>query len=85
MADSITKLRVAQPATYRIQIQGLLDESWSEHFGGLAVVPSCAAGHEGLTILHGQVLDQVMLLGILNRLCDLGLPIRAVEWLPHLE
>jgi hypothetical protein len=34
-----------------------------------------------VTILTGQVLDQMMLMGILNRLSDLGLPIRSVEWL----
>ena len=81
MADNSTRLRVAQPATYRIQIQGVLDESWADHFGGLTITPPRSVERGLPTVLTGQVLDQVMLLGILNRLCDLGLPIRSVEWL----
>ncbi|MEZ4862726.1 MAG: hypothetical protein R3C14_15530 [Caldilineaceae bacterium] len=81
MAHSTVRLRVAQPATYRIKIQGALDESWADYFGGLQINQIPLADQASLTVLTGQVLDQVMLLGILNRLCDLGLPIRSVEWL----
>ena len=81
MANNMARLRVAQPATYRIQIQGVLDESWADHFGGLTITQTPLVDQKPLTILTGQVTDQIMLLGVLNRLCDLGLPIRSVEWL----
>ncbi|MEM7132537.1 MAG: hypothetical protein AAF702_39910 [Chloroflexota bacterium] len=81
MANNSARLRVAQRATYRIQIQGFLDDSWADHFGGLAITSAPSTAQESMTIITGQVLDQMMLLGILNRLCDLGLPIRSVEWL----
>lgn len=81
MTHSTIGLRVAQPATYRIRIQGTLDESWADYFGGLRISQIQLADQAPLTVLTGQVLDQVMLLSILNRLCDLGLPIRSVEGL----
>lgn len=81
MVNNTTRLRIAQPAAYRIQIQGVLDESWTDYFEGLKISQIQFANQVPLTVLTGQVLDQIMLLSILNRLCDLGLPIRSVEWL----
>ncbi len=81
MANNTARLRLDQPATYRIQIQGALDETWADYFGGLTITQTPLLDQEPMTILTGQVLDQMMLLGILNRLGDLGLPVRSVEWL----
>jgi hypothetical protein len=60
---------------YEITVQGLLDESWSEWFGGLEV-----ASHEsGETVLTGPVRDQSALHGLLSKIRDLGLPLLRVE------
>ncbi len=76
-----TKLELYQPAQYRICVQGMLDASWADIFAGLAITCDSTAGHGPLTILTGQVLDQAMLVGVLNGLYGLGLPLLSVEWL----
>ncbi|MEM7119232.1 MAG: hypothetical protein AAF614_42840 [Chloroflexota bacterium] len=81
MTANTTRLRLGQPAAYCIKAQGILDASWADHFEGLTISQSQPVAQEPLTVLTGQVVDQLMLLGILNRLCNLGLPICSVEWL----
>src|SRR5512141_1317109 len=60
---------------YEICIGGQLDSSWSEWFEGLEM-HSCG---ENWTILCGRVADQAALLGILNKLCRLNLPLVSVN------
>jgi hypothetical protein len=62
------------PSFYQIQVRGTLDESWSDWFDGFSV-----ARQDGETLLAGQVLDQVALLGILAKINDLGLVILSVK------
>ncbi|MGA2478117.1 MAG: hypothetical protein ABSG63_05135 [Spirochaetia bacterium] len=59
---------------YRITVRGLLDESWSSSFSGLAITH----GHDGMTRLFGSMADQSALHGVLNRLRDLNLEIISV-------
>lgn len=81
MKDKAKRLCLGQSARYQIKVQGVLDDSWSDYFGGLTITQEQPAKQETITILTGQVVDQLMLLGMLNRLCNLGLPICSVEWL----
>jgi hypothetical protein len=60
---------------YEICIGARLDGSWSEWFEGLDMLP-CG---ENWTILCGHVADQAALLGILNKLCRLNLPLVSVN------
>ena len=60
---------------YEICIGGQLDSSWSEWFEGFEMH---ACGERG-TILCGRVADQAALLGILNKLCRLNLPVVSVN------
>jgi hypothetical protein len=73
------RLRLDQPATYRIKVQGRLGERWSDWFGGMAI--SVENGDDGTTVttLTGTVADQVALYGLLSRIRDLGLPLLLVE------
>jgi hypothetical protein len=80
MPPNQTKLKLSQPACYRICVQGVLDESWADYFSGLTVACDPSAGPYPVTILSGQVLDQAMLLGVLNGLYGLGLCLLWVEW-----
>jgi hypothetical protein len=64
-----------QPTTYRIKVQGHLDEHWSEWFDGMAVTHD---EHDD-TVLTGQVADQSALYGLLNKMRDIGLPLLLVE------
>jgi hypothetical protein len=59
--------------SYRIQVQGPLDEEWSEWFGGLVIK---AEGN--VSTLTAADLDQAALRGILCRLWDLNLVLISV-------
>jgi hypothetical protein len=60
---------------YEICIGAQLDASWSEWFEGLEMHP-CG---KSWTLLCGHVADQAALLGILNKLCRLNLPLVSVN------
>lgn len=77
-----TKLKLHQPAHYRIGVQGVLDDSWSDMFAGLTITCNPTPGSGPITILNGQVIDQAMLLGVLSGLYNLGLCLLWVQWLP---
>lgn len=63
--------------TYRITVQGRLDESWSRWLSGLTI--ECASTDDSVvTTLTGPVVDQSALRGILNKLWDLNLTLFSV-------
>lgn len=77
-----TRLRLDQPATYRIEVLGRLDPSWA---GWLrAAELQVERGDDGgpVTILVVEVTDQAALYGCLSHLRDLGLPLLLVCYLP---
>jgi hypothetical protein len=78
--NSMRHLSVSSPAQYRITVQGGLDSSWSVTFG-MKVAGALDSEHRPLTTLTGEVKDQAMLMGVLNYVYDLGMPLIAVEWL----
>ena len=63
-----------QARQYEIRIEGHLDARWTAWFDGLALT------HEpdGTTVLHGPVVDQAALHGLLQKVRDLGLPLVSV-------
>jgi len=73
------KLRSDTPATYRVRVQGILDEHWSDRLGGLTITTTGQTSEAPVTTLSGQLLDQSGLLGVLNTLHDLRLPLLSVE------
>jgi hypothetical protein len=81
MEPNRARLKLHQPASYRIRVQGALDESWAADFTGLTLACAPNALPAGMTILTGRMADQAALLGLLNRLYGLGLPLLSVEWL----
>ncbi len=62
------------PLYYRIRVKGHLDLTWSAWFDGLTLT------HEanGDTTLHGPVMDQAALYGLISKARDLGLTLIAV-------
>jgi hypothetical protein len=74
-------LRLHTPATYCLRLQGILDESWSEHLSDMTICVSQAEGEAPVTKLTGRLLDQAVLLGVLNSVYNLGLPLLSVECL----
>ena len=63
-----------QPTSYLIRIQGTIDSSWSDWFGGFTI-----NRQNGETLLEGEVRDQAALHGILAKINELGLVILSVE------
>jgi len=70
--------RQEKAAIYRICVQGYLAESWSERLGGVTISSQRREDGGAETTLVGQVVDQTALLGILNTLHDLHLPLLSV-------
>jgi hypothetical protein len=68
------------PACDEVQVEGVLDSSWSDWFEGLQI-----QNQDGDTVLSGILLDQPALHGILDKVRDLGLSIIAVRRLPYVE
>jgi hypothetical protein len=70
------------PAEYRIQVQGYLDGTWADRLGGLTImVNSEPVNGARATTLSGCIRDQADLIGVLNTLYDLHLPVLSVEYL----
>ena len=82
MPKSLSLLRLDQPATYQIVLQGRLDSSWKEWFGGMTVRINREGGSSARTTLTGPVRDQAELHGLLARIRDLCLPLIRVQLLP---
>jgi hypothetical protein len=62
-----------EPGQYEIRLAGHLDQRWAEWFDGLTLT------HQGgTTVLHGAVVDQAALHGLLQKVRDLGLPLVSV-------
>ncbi len=62
------------PANYEIHVAGHLDDRWASWFDALTL----RAEGDGTTVLHGPVVDQAALHGVLQRLRDLGVPLLSV-------
>ena len=81
MLANQTVLKPHQPACYLICVQGVLDEDWSDYFGGRLMSCKQTTNSGATTMLSATVVDQAMLLGMLNYLNGLGLSLLHVEWL----
>jgi hypothetical protein len=72
-----------ETAVYRIRLQGTLDETWAECLGAdFRVQVNDQTPNANITTLTGKVSDQAALLGLLNSLYNVGLPLLSVA---HLE
>ena len=67
------------PATYRIRIQGYLNESWSGQLGGMTISTAQSGDEAPVTTLEGELVDQAALAGVLSAVYDLGFPLLFVE------
>jgi hypothetical protein len=75
--------RPDSPPRYEIRLKGHLDSRWAAWFHGLSLTNE----NDGTTVLHGPVIDQAALHGLLQRVRDVGLPLLSVTQLepdqPH--
>jgi hypothetical protein len=75
------KKAMTRPHTYRIQVQGELEERWSDRLGGMAITVDHPNEKEPVTTLSGPLRDQAALSGVLNTLYEMHLPVLSVECL----
>jgi hypothetical protein len=73
-------LTIYAKACYQVTLFGSLDENWS-NCAGMSVRGSRDGDNRPITRLTGEVVDQGMLLGVLNHVYDMGMPILRVEWM----
>ena len=59
---------------YEIRLQSHLDPRWAAWFDGLTLTHES----DGTTVIHGPVVDQAALHGLLQKVRDLGLPLVSV-------
>ena len=74
-------LKSWMPGTYRISIEGILDEKWSDRLAGMRIKSRKRTDQRVVTTLKGHLRDQSELLGVLNSLHELHLPLLKVECL----
>ena len=66
--------RAPHSGWYLIRIQGRLPSRWATHFDGMTLTP----GDDGTTLIHGPVIDQASLHGLIQQVRDTGLPLISV-------
>lgn len=75
------QLHVHDRALYRITVQGILDERWTDWLEGMRIVSAIGIDAAVHTVLEGELIDQSALVGVLGVLQGLGLPVIGVEYL----
>jgi hypothetical protein len=80
-AKSRPRLNMYQPAVFCVRLQGEVGESWTDYFDVQCLsVEVDAEGHR-VTVLTTGPVDQAGLIGIINHVNMLGLPLLSVECL----
>jgi hypothetical protein len=81
MEQTPQRINMFEPAVFCIRINGKLGESWSEYFGAQSMsVEEDEAGRYTTTLISEPV-DQAALVGMINLLNGLGVPVVSVECL----
>ena len=81
MKDLLGKkgLGLDMPVNYSIRVQGVLDESYFDRLGDMLIKVINREYQNPETTLTGRVRDQAQLMGILNSLYELHLPLLSVS------
>jgi hypothetical protein len=66
---------------YEIRVKGHLGPHWAAWLDGLTVVND----DDGTTVIHGPVVDQAALHGVIQKLRDVGIPLVSLTQLPGKE
>ena len=72
---------LGQTAVYQIVVQGSLTEQLAECLGGLRLQVSPGVHGGAATTLTGRLRDQAQLIGVLNALYEMRVPILSLELL----
>jgi hypothetical protein len=81
MPDQRDRLTMSVPAQYRVRVQGVIERRWVDQLARMKVAYRNVGRVNAVTVLTSDALDQAGLLGLLNQLYGLGLPLVSVQWL----
>ena len=73
------RLKIEDPANYRIRVQGCLEEVWSDRLANMTITIDFHDKEAPVSILVGRVRDQAELVGVLNGLYELRMPLLDME------
>jgi hypothetical protein len=79
MGQTEKRINMFEPAVYCIRINGRLGESWLEYFGAQSMSAEEDEAGQHTTTLISEPVDQAALVGMINHLNGLGLPVVSVE------
>jgi len=80
MTDSKRKRqKMEDAATYQIRVQGCLEDVWSDRLANMTISMDLKDQHVPMSILKGLIRDQSELLGVLNGLYQMRVPILSLE------
>ena len=68
-------------AVYRIRVRGRLDPELSDRLSGMDIENLTRSNGSFESVLEGHVVDQAALVGILNKLYELHLPVISADFL----
>jgi hypothetical protein len=77
--QSSQKLNMHEPTVFRICIQGELDQSWFDYFSAQSVSVEMDQDEQPVTVFTSEPMDQGALVGLINHLNDLGIPLISVD------
>jgi hypothetical protein len=75
------KLNMYDPAVFCIRVQGDLHESWCEYFDTQSLTVGEDESGSPATVLISAPVDQSALMGMINHLNAMGVPLISVECL----
>ena len=81
--ETLTSIDMASEAYYLIKVKGKLDDRWSDWFNGTIQEIGDTSSKMPHTSLTCRVRDQAELIGIINRLNSLNLPLLEVVIVSH--
>jgi hypothetical protein len=73
------RLKLEDPATYEICVQGYLEEVWADRLANMVITKHFKDDQAPVTTLVGEVNDQSELIGVINGLYELRMPILSLE------
>ena len=80
-AKSWPRLNMYQPAVFCVRLQGEVGEGWTDYLDAQSLLVEVDAEGHAVTILTTEPVDQAGLIGIINHINMLGLPLVSVECL----
>lgn len=66
------------PAIYQIKVNGRIDLTWSDCLEGMKIHLASVDAAPPVTILEGELRDQASLVGVINTVFELHLPLISV-------